>query len=145
MNAVIEERIKDWAATAGENDVDLPSDFKQRMIKHAQTLAHALGGAELREFDRLIQSTSTRFPEFAKAFHDLGYQYELNFLAAEIRKGTAQTSKPARNPERVAQQLLSMIMGWRRTQELVRELDNGEVEEFAQSAVDVLFEGRSAW
>lgn len=145
MNGVIEDRIKRWATTASENDVNLPDDFKQRMIRHAQTLAHALGGPDVREFDRLIQSTSSRFPEFARAFHELGYRYELEFLAAEIRAGAAATSKPAQNPERVAQQLLSMIMGWRRSQELVRELNNTEVEEFARNAVEVLFEGRAAW
>jgi len=145
MNGVIEDRITQWAAAASENDVDLPDDFKQRMIRHAQTLARALGGTEVREFDRLIQATSVRFPEFAKAFHDLGYRYELNFLAAEIRKGAAETSEPVRNPELVAQQLLNMIMGWRRTQELVRELENWEVDEFAKNAVEVLFEGRAAW
>jgi TetR/AcrR family transcriptional regulator, mexJK operon transcriptional repressor len=145
MNGVIEDRIKRWAAAAGENDVNLPDDFKLRMIRHAQTLAHASGGTEVREFDRLIQATSTRFPQFAKAFHDVGHRYELDFLAAEIRKGTAETSRPARNPERVAQQLFSMIMGWRRTQELIRELGRSEVDEFAKDAVEVLFEGRAAW
>lgn len=145
MNGVIQDRVKQWAAAAGENDVNLPEDFKERMVRHAQTLAHALGGTEVREFDRLIQSTSSRFPEFARAFHDLGYQYELEFLAAEIRKGAAKTSRPAQNPERVAQQLLSMVMGWRRTQELIRELEDAEVEEFARNAVEVLFEGRAAW
>ena len=145
MNGVIGDRIKQWAAAASENDVNLPDDFKERMVRHAQTLAHALGGTEVREFDRLIQSTSARFPEFARAFHDLGYRYELEFLAVEIRKGAAATSNPAKNPERVAQQLLSMIMGWRRTQELIRELEDAEVEEFARNAVEVLFEGRAAW
>ncbi|KFG89515.1 putative TetR family transcriptional regulator [Sphingobium herbicidovorans NBRC 16415] len=145
MNGVIQDRVKQWAAAAGENDVNLPDDFKERMVRHAQTLAHALGGKEVRDFDRLIQSTSSRFPEFAKAFHELGYRYEVEFLAAEIRKGAADTLKPAQNPEGVAQQLLSMIMGWRRTQELVRELENAEVEEFARNAVEVLFEGRVAW
>lgn len=145
MNGVIEDRVRRWAAAAGENDVNLPDDFKLRMIRHAQTFAHALGQAEVRAFDRLIQATSSRFPQFAKAFHDLGYQYELEFMAAEIRKGSAGTSRPIQNPERVAQQLLSMIAGWRRTQDLVRELGKAEVDAFAKEAVEVIFEGRAAW
>lgn len=145
MNGVIEDRVRQWAAAAGENDVNLPDDFKLRMIRHAQTFAHALGGTEVRTFDRLIQATSSRFPQFAKAFHDLGYRYELEFLAAEIRKGSAGTSRPVQDPERVAQQLLSMIIGWRRTQDLVRELEKGEVEAFAKDAVEVIFGGQAAW
>lgn len=145
MKGVVEDRVASWAAAASVNDVNLPEDLKGRIIRHAETLMHALGNSEVRGFDRLTRSTAARFPEFARAFHDIGQRYEVAFLAAEIRNGTSGDAVPARNPERIALQLLSMLIGWRRTEELVREIDPAEAAGFARDAVEVLFSGRESW
>lgn len=145
MKGVVDDRVASWAAAASVNNENLPKDFKARLIRHTQTLAHALGDSEIRDFARLMQSTAARFPELAKMFYDVGYRYELGFLTEEIRNGTAADAVPARNPELVARQLLSMIIGWRRTEESVREIDAAEADEFARNAVEVLFGGRESW
>jgi AcrR family transcriptional regulator len=145
MKGVVEDRVASWAVAASVNNEGLPDDLRTRLTRHAETLAHALGDSEVRDFDRLTRSTASRFPELARAFHDIGYRYELEFLATEIRNGTAGDAVPARNPERTAQQLLSMIIGWRRTEELVREIDRAEAAEFARNAVEMLFSGRECW
>lgn len=145
LKGVVEARVASWSAAASARNVNWPRDFKARMIQHAQTLAHSLGMKEIRDFDRLAQSTALRFPELAKAFYEIGYRYILEFLAEEIRNGTVSDAAPARNPERIAQQLLSMIVGWHRTEDLIRELGDTEVAEFAENAVETLFSGREAW
>lgn len=145
IKAVIEDRVAQWAKTASLNDIGLSDDFKTRMVQHARTLAHALGDKEIRDFSRLVDQISTIFPEFAKFFYDVGYRYELDFLAAEIRRGTANAGVPAKNPERVAQLLLNMIIGWRNTEDPIRELSAAEVDDFAEYAVDLLFFGQNAW
>jgi AcrR family transcriptional regulator len=145
IRGVVENRVASWAAAASVRDADAPADFKARLMHHAETLAHALGVSEVRDFARLIQSSASRFPDLAKAFHDIGYRYELEFLTAEISKGTAGDALPVRNAERVAQQLFSMIIGWRHSHELVREIDPAEATEFARDAVELLFSGRESW
>ena len=145
MKGVVDDRVASWAAAAGANDHSLPADFKARLIRHAQTLAHALGNREIRDFARLTDSVAMRFPELAKMFYDVGYRYELDFLTEEIRNGTASDAVPARDPQLVARQLLSMIIGWRRTEESVREIDAAEADAFAKNAVEVLFAGRQGW
>lgn len=145
IKAVIEDRVAQWAKTASLNNIGLSDDFQTRMVQHARTLAHALGDKEIRDFTRLVDQISTIFPEFAKFFYTIGYRYELDFLAAEIRKGTASAGLPAKNPERVAQMLLNMIMGWRHSEDSIRELGKAEVDEFAEDAVELLFFGQKSW
>jgi len=145
MRGVFEDRVAQWAAAASINNENLPDDFKARLIRHAETLACALGTREIREFDRLTRSIFPRFPEFARAFHEIGYRYELEYLATEIRNGTMKDASPARHPERIAQQLMSMIIGWRQTEEVVRDIDDAEAAEFARDAVQILFSGRDGW
>jgi len=145
MRAVVQERVASWSANASTNNLDESEDFKSRLVRHAETLAHALGDNEVRDFERPSRASSSRFPELAKMLHDIGYRYELEFLAEEIRKGTSLDAVPARNPELIARQLLSMIIGWRRTEETVRDIDRAEAAEFAKNAVAVLFFGRESW
>lgn len=145
MTAVVEHRVLRWSRDATNRAGNLPTDFRQRMHRHASVFAHALADPEIRQFDRLITSTAGLFPEMARTFYEIGYKYELGFLAAEIAEGTRGDAVPARRPDRVAQQLISMITGWRRTEETVRTISSEEASEFAHDAVELLFQGRESW
>lgn len=145
MTAVVEHQVKSWSRDATDRAGDLPADFRERMHRYANVFAHAIADPEIQQFDKLISSTASLFPEVARTFYDLGYKYELGFLAAAIAEGTRHDPVPAQRPERVAQQLISMIMGWRKTEETVRTITSEEVTEFAHDAVELLFEGRNGW
>ena len=145
MTAVVEHSVLRWSRDATDRAGDLPADFRERMNRHACVFAQALADSEIQQFDRLITSTASLFPEVARTFYEVGYRYELGFLAEEIAQGTRNDPVPARRPERVAQQLISMIMGWRRTEETVRTISSEEATEFAHDAVELLFRGRASW
>ena len=145
MKAVVKERVTSWAVAASANNPDPHENCGDRLSRHAERLAHALGADEVRDSDRLSRSTASRFPELAKYLYDIGYRYELDFLANEIREGTSSDPVPARDPQLIARQLLSMITGWRRTEEMVRDISKAEAAVFARNAVNVLFSGRASW
>jgi AcrR family transcriptional regulator len=145
MKAVVLDRVRNWADDATARNSELPAAFRERMVCHAKTMVHALGDPEVRQFDRLILQTSAQFPEIASTFYTVGYSYELQFLTDEIIRGTRDEPPPARRPKLIAQQLCSMLLGWRRTEETVREIAPEEAAEFASEAVDVLFRGRASW
>lgn len=145
MKAVVGKWVRQWADEATARNRDLPAQLPDRLKRHAQTLMHMLAKPEVVQFDRLINATAIRFPEIARTFYDVGYSYELRFLTDEIIRGTKKDTAPVKRPQLVAQQLLSMIQGWRRTEETIRAIDPHEAAEFANNAVDILFKGREVW
>ena len=145
IKSVVEDRIRTWSNEASARNSEVPETFPESLKRHAQTFVHMLANPEVRQFDRLILTTAHRFPEIAESFYNLGYNYELGFLTNEIIIGTQNDAVPPKEPKRVALQLLSMIQGWRRTEETVREISTEEAAEFASQAVDVLLRGRDSW
>ena len=145
MKAVVEDRVQRWSSDASAGNADLPEPFPDRLKRHAQILMESLGNPEVAQFDRLILTTASRFPEIAQSFYQIGYRYELQFLTGEIVAGTKDDLAPPVDPERVARKLLSMIQGWRRTEETIREVSREEAARFAADAVDVLLRGRESW
>lgn len=145
MKSVVEDRVRRWSNEASANNVNLPQEFSERLKHHVRTAMASLGNPEIQQFDRLILATASRFPEIAETFYKIGYCYELQFLTDEITEGTKNDPVPAANPQRVARQLLSMIQGWRRTEETIRVLSREEAASFADDAVDVLLRGRDSW
>lgn len=145
IKAVVEDRVRNWSNEASARNSDVPEKFPDSLKRHAQTFVHMLANPEVRQFDRLIMTTAQRFPEIAETFYNVGYNYELGFLTNEIIRGTQDDAVPPKEPRRVALQLLSMIQGWRRTEETVRTISAEEAAEFASQAVDVLLRGRDSW
>lgn len=145
ISAVVHDRVRSWAEAASERDANFSGDFKARLIQHTQTLLHSLGLAEVRDFDRLVRSMASVMPQLTRKLYEIGYRYELEFLAAAIAAGTKDDPVPARDPIRVARQLFSMMIGWRRTEEMVREIDEEEAAGFAREAVETMLKGRDAW
>jgi TetR/AcrR family transcriptional regulator, mexJK operon transcriptional repressor len=145
IKSVVEDRIRTWSDEASSRNSEVPEEFPESLRRHAQTFVHMLANPEVQQFDRLIATTAHRFPEIAETFYHVGYNYEVGFLTEEIVKGTRNDPVPPKDPRRAAVQLLSMIQGWRRTEETVRTISPAEAAEFASQAVDVLLRGRESW
>lgn len=145
MKSVVEDRVQRWSNEASARNADLPDQFSERLKCHAKTLMASLDNPEVQQFDRLILTTASRFPEIAETFYRIGYSYELQFLTREIIEGTQNDPVPVAKPERVARQLFSMIQGWRRTEETIRVISPEEAADFAVDAVNVLLRGRESW
>lgn len=145
LHAVVQDRVRSWAETSSVRDANVTGDFKARLTQYTETLLHSLGMAEVRDFDRLVRSAAPLMPQLARNLYEIGYRYELDFLARVIADGTSDDPAPVRDPVRVARQLFSMMIGWRRTEEMVREIDPEEAAVFARDAVETLFAGRAAW
>ncbi|WP_449469161.1 TetR/AcrR family transcriptional regulator [Sphingobium chungangianum] len=145
MRAVVEDRVRTWSDEASRRNSDTPEEFPESLRRHAQTFIHMLASPEVQKFSQLIATTAHRFPEIAETFYQVGYNYEVEFLTEEIIRGTRNDPVPPKDPRRTAIQLLSMIQGWRRTEETVRTIRPAEAAEFASQAVDVLLRGRESW
>lgn len=145
IKAVVEDRIRSWSNEASARNSEAQEEFPESLKRHAQTFVHMLANPEVQQFDRLILQTAHRFPEIAETFYKVGYSYEIEFLTEEIIRGTQDDPIPPKEPRRVALQLLSMIQGWRRTQETIRTISPQEAAEFASQAVEVLLHGKESW
>ena len=145
FRAVVEDRVASWSAMSASRDHLLGSDLRQRLQHHADTIISSLMLNEIRAFERVIAGASTKFPELARAMHEIGYRFTLRMLLDEIERGTANDKIPARKPERVAEMLFAMLSGWYRAEEAVREIPAAEAQRFARDAIDLLFHGRAAW
>jgi hypothetical protein len=77
--------------------------------------------------------------------HETGYSFARNMLAEEIRRGTRNDPVPAREPERVAEMLMAVLIGWRHSTETLRTPTGEETLAFADSVIDLFVAGRASW
>ena len=143
LRAVVENHIKALSAANRSRDHMLGPSLKERLHHHADSIVSALAMRQQKSFELLV--TSSGFAELAESLYENGYRYTVRMLTEEIAKGTSADPRPARHPERVAEMLIAMIVGWYRTEETVRKIPDEEARQYAREAVETIFAGRDGW
>ena len=143
FEAVIGDSIRNWSQRASEQDDLLTDDIEQRLRHHARTIARAMMDPEVHAIQRLVYSVAPRFPKLAAALHDNGYRFIVGIVAGDIAKAGAGDGRPARDPEGVAQLIVTALSGYE-----LQQVANDEmraIEEFAQRVVDLVMAARAGW
>lgn len=143
FEAVIGDSIRNWSVRASEQDAMLTDDIEQRLRHHARTIARAMLDPEVHAIQRLVYSVAPRFPSLASALHDKGYRYIVGIVAGDIARAGAGEGRPARDPEGVAQLLVTALSGYELQQVANDEMQ--AIEDFGQRVVDLVMAARANW
>lgn len=142
--AVIAASVREWSDEAAQHDGDLTDDIAQRLHHHARTIVGSLQRPDVQALQRLVLSIRGRFPAIARAMHDIGYDYIVGLIAADIAAAALRDGRPAADPRQVARMIVAGITGYQ-LQEDFGEGGAQDLARFAQALVDVIVAGRESW
>lgn len=143
FEAVIADSIRIWSTRAAAHDDLLTEDIEQRLRHHARTIARAMLDPEVHAIQRLVYSVAPRFPRMAAALHDRGYRYIVGILTNDIARAGAEGGRPARDPEGVAQLIVTAMSGYDLQQAANAQMNT--IEAFGDRIVDLVMAARAAW
>jgi len=141
--AVIADRVacaKDWGLEGGP----IPSDLRGRLKHRAHQLMQYACSGKLEELERLFTS-SRSMNVLRRMRHEVGHKPIVQTIAQDIIDGTRDQSIEPRAAIRMAEMLMSMLIGWWRMHQEVRRVMCDEALAYADHAVEVLLDGRPAW
>lgn len=142
FQAVVENRLAAWAKESHKHDWQLSNTLEQR-LKHRIALAMTFTvSKELRAFDRLLSGAP---PKEASELRAVRTGRMIRVLARDIEEFTRADGHPARNPSRVASDLLSLTVGWLRIQNMTRDVSKREAVAYGRHAVELLLAARAVW
>ena len=145
FTAVVKESVERWSTDIAPPDGPLPGDIGNRLRYHVRSIAQSLMLPEVRAFQKLLLGNRDRFPELSRAMYDVGYRYIIDLIASDIRDIAKRDRITARDPETVAQILVSAITGWQLQESASRDLSFKEIETFGNRVADLLLAARTIW
>ncbi|HUD90892.1 TetR/AcrR family transcriptional regulator [Sphingobium sp.] len=145
FTAIVEDRVKQWSATASQQDHLLTDDIRERLRHHGHTIAQSISEPEVHAFQRLLLSTRDRFPELSKAMYEVGYLYIVQLITRDSGAAAERDGVPARQPEAIARMFVSGITGWQLQESGARPIPLDEMIAAADRTVDLFMAARSNW
>jgi AcrR family transcriptional regulator len=142
FQAVIEDRLATWMESEFRRNWKPGSTLEKRLRQRVEVLMTLGASEELRAFDRLLAAAPTTL---AHAHHQVRYNHMIDVIAHEIEEFTSADGSPARDPRRVASDLLAMLAGWFRMGSLTGPVSTQEAIAFGERAVDLFLAARSVW
>jgi TetR/AcrR family transcriptional repressor of mexJK operon len=144
LRAVIADRVATCAQDWGLDDGPIPSDLRRRLKHRARLLMEYACSGKFEELERLFTS-SPSMNELRRMRHEVGHKPIVQTIAQDIIAGMRDQSIEPRAAIRMAEMLISMLFGWWRMHQEIRRVTREESLVYADYAVDVLIDGRSAW
>jgi AcrR family transcriptional regulator len=139
--AVIEAAVDEWSEESSRHDHLLTDDIAQRLRHHAWAIIQSMRRPDVVAFQQLTLSLRDRFPAAARAMHESGYRYIVDFIARDVTAAAERDGIPARAPGAVAELLVASITG--------KQMQDGQCGEelrgFADRVVDILIAAREHW
>ena len=115
------------------------------MRYHACTIARTMRLPDVQAFLRLLSAYTDRFPNLARAMHDAGYLYIVDFVRRDIETVTMREGRPARDADGVARHFVNSITGWILQESAGRDLDDAEVQVAALRSAELILAARDHW
>jgi TetR/AcrR family transcriptional repressor of mexJK operon len=143
LRAVIAERVATWSEEWEPDDGSTATDLRERLKQRASRLMEYYCSGKLEFLERLFTS-SPAMDELRRTRYEVGHQRTVQVIAQDIVDRTSPTIQP-RTAMRLAEMLMGILYGWWRTHQQIRRVTREEGLTFASHAVDILFDGRSAW
>jgi TetR/AcrR family transcriptional repressor of mexJK operon len=142
LRGVIADNVAAWSGRWDSGGP--PMDLRQRLKHQSRSLMAYCCSGKLEQLERLIASVPPMH-ELRRLRHEFGHERTVQVMAQGIIDETRDQSIQARAAVRLAEMLIAMLYGWWRAQREIRRVEREEALAYADHAVDVLFEGRSAW
>jgi TetR/AcrR family transcriptional regulator, mexJK operon transcriptional repressor len=143
LRAALGKRLADWSRTQGV--VFSGDTLEQRLKSYAVHLLRQATSEEGRIWIGLVHSAWQGLEGRNERHSAIGYHHAVRLIASELRDATARDQAPARNPEMVATALMAMLAGWTDAVVPSTSVSEGEIIRFAETAIDLIIYGRSAW
>jgi TetR/AcrR family transcriptional repressor of mexJK operon len=144
LRAVLADRVAVWSADLDPENGLSPSDLRLRLKHRARQLMKYNCSDEVEELERLF-SGAPAMNELRRMRHEVGHTRIVQVIAQDIIDGTRDRLVEPGTAIRTAEMLVSMLCGWWRMHQEIRRVTSEEGSAYADCAVDVLFDGRSAW
>jgi AcrR family transcriptional regulator len=142
FQAVVQDRLATWWAEEFKQNCKPDNTLEQRLRAHVRILMALGASEELRAFDRLL---STAPPKLTQSLQHVRYNHMIDVITGEIEEFTRTSGNPARNPRRIASDLLALLAGWFRMESMVGAVSQSEAIAFGDRAVDLILAARSVW
>jgi AcrR family transcriptional regulator len=140
LRAVLEERLATWSTMAAEKDWMKPERLEERLKMYLSSIIKASAIPELRAFMRLTRSAWPNDTDANKRLDLIGYNNMVAVIERDVRELGPKQNCPAKDARRVAQILMMLSLGWSETGASLAGAD-----EFADAAVNMIFQGKHAW
>lgn len=145
FQAIVAGRIEAWRAADSDAVQRNDEEDVAAWLRHrAVLLLRALRDPEIRAFDHLVVSEAPRFPELARAFHEMGYMLSVRQVAERLAEAEGQAA-PSERTILVAKLFVSGLVQWLRQESNVGEVDDAACEAAAETMTALLVGGRAAW
>jgi TetR/AcrR family transcriptional regulator, mexJK operon transcriptional repressor len=144
LRAVIVEQVASWGQKREPDGGPVPADLRERLKQRAHRLMEYYCSGQLELLERLFTSTPA-MDELRRMRHEAGHKRTTQIIAQDFIDRSPGPAIPPETATRLAEMLMGMLYGWWRTQQEVRRVALPEALAFADHAVDVLLDGRSAW
>ncbi len=145
FHAVIRGMVADRFAQTDSFGSAPPTNIAAILKWRATDMAALLADPLFKAFHRLILSNRHRFPELGAMMHDIGYRRAVNLLADDLRSAALRDGVPVRQPERIAEHVLTAIHGWFLQHDLVRDVAAAEIEDYGHQVIEMLLPSRDRW
>jgi AcrR family transcriptional regulator len=144
LRAVIAEQVAAWSQDWQPQPGTTPADLRQRLKQRAQGLMEYLCSGKLELLERLCTSGPFK-DELRRMRAEAGHQRTVKVIAQDIINETPDQSIQTGTALRLAEALMGMLYGWWRARNEFRRVTRDEAFAYCNYAVDLLFDGRSAW
>jgi AcrR family transcriptional regulator len=142
FRAVIADRVAAWSAEASKEDWRRGNTLEQRLRSLAAQMMSWAASDEVRAFHSLIDGAPIGA---VRALRPIREQSMIDAIAREIEEFTRADVRRPRNAQRIASDLMAMLVGWFRMETSIRTVSEREAVAFAHHAVDLILAARSAW
>lgn len=138
--AVVEDRVRVWAAQAGARDAPLPQDLRLRLEYHVRVSIESMGDPDVAGFANMMMAARGQFPELARIYFERAILHQVALVARDITASNAAIAGDL--SEAIAFALLESALGW----SMLRQMDgvsypSERVSEAAHAIVDRTLRG----
>lgn len=136
FESVIRNCIDDWSVPVEEIELSKTNSYIEILKYQLRALARAQLNPEIRAFQNLILQNSDKFPELGMFMHKFGFMKFVEQIEKIIESENVNTVKA---PKRIAECMISSVIGWGLSQLCFRNVQMFELEKYAEDVVDLMF------
>ena len=139
FRAMLQSRVKRWAAVRGADDDRLPTDLAPLLQHHARTVERTLAWPELSRIRRMIYAMDARsFPEIAAFWEEFGTERFVRLLADDMAVAAGEGGREQPDWLFLARTFLFTFSGWYQSNAVHRPVDPAEVTRFINQLVGAI-------
>jgi AcrR family transcriptional regulator len=144
LRAVVTDGTTTWLASWQPDADSAPSDARLRLKYRARKLMQWYCSGKLEMLERLF-SSGPSMQELRRMRHEVGHTRTIQVIVQDIIEASTDHSISPRSATLIAEMLMAMLAGWWKAQQELGAVKLEEALVYADHAIDVLLDGRSAW